>query len=219
MQELYYKAGGVPRYVFRRVEISLHYGSDPKIDVERQMIIYEAFERVQQALLLVEDFSGLLNCFTENAYFIQYSSRLVHRWADSSYIGFHLQWASRYIQDEIEKNLDKQSWKSLLEKIQTMKEYPAARGLMFEMFVIHLFRSCNEQFQMRELLEDPKPTSTPGHKKFSLNKPVTANIRTAAELASKNDNNINLPDTTNFGAADLFLGMLTVYDWMVRTAV
>ncbi|CAB4384342.1 unnamed protein product [Rhizophagus irregularis] len=211
MQELYYKAGGVPRYVFRRVEISLHYGSDPKIDVERQMIIYEAFERVQQALLLVEDFSGLLNCFTENAYFIQYSSHLVHRWADSSYIGFHLQWASRYIQDEIEKNLDKQSWKSLLERIQTMKEYPAARGLMFELYVIHLFRSCNEQFQMRELLEDPKPTSTPGHKKFSLNKPVTANIRTAAELASKNDNNIILPDTTNFGAADLFYTPDTIF--------
>ena len=46
MQTLYYKAGGVPRYVFRRVETLLQYGYDPKVPSEKDIIIYQAFERV-----------------------------------------------------------------------------------------------------------------------------------------------------------------------------
>jgi hypothetical protein len=206
MQALYFKAGGVPRYVFRRVEISLQYGLDPKTPEGKETIIDQAFERVEQALLQVKDFNDLILCFTENAYFIQYSSRLVHRWADPSYNRYHLQWASRYIYDEIEKKLEKQSWSSLLEKIQTMKNYPSARGIMFEMYVIHLFRSSNDQFVMRELLENPETTGIiPQHRKFSMSKsPKVGNIRTAMDLSSKGDEIIILPETTNFGAVDLF---------------
>ncbi|CAI2180472.1 4112_t:CDS:2 [Funneliformis geosporum] len=205
MLALYDKAGGVPRYVFRRVEISLKYNLDPKTPEGKEMIIKKAFERVEFALLQVKNFDDLIACFTENAYFIQYSSRLVHRWPDPSYNDYHLQWASRYIYDEIERRLEKQSWSSLLERIQMMRNYPSARGIMFEMYVIHLFRSSNDQYAMRELRESPKTTDIPQHRKFSMGKsPTVGNIRTAKELSSKSDDIIILPETSNFGAVDLF---------------
>ncbi|GBC06270.1 hypothetical protein RclHR1_06720006 [Rhizophagus clarus] len=103
---LYNKAGGVPRYVFRRAEISLQYFNyDPKTPDEKEIIIKQAFDRVEYALLQVKNFSDLILCFTENAYFIQYSSRLVHQWSNPSYNSYHLQWASRYIYNEIEKRV------------------------------------------------------------------------------------------------------------------
>ncbi|CAG8737495.1 432_t:CDS:2, partial [Funneliformis caledonium] len=202
MLALYDKAGGVPRYVFRRVESSLKYDLDPKTPEGKEMIIKKAFERVEFALLQVKNFDDLIACFTENAYFVQYSSRLVHRWPDPSYNNYHLQWASRYIYDEIERRLEKQSWSFLLERIQMMRNYPNARGIMFEMYVIHLFRSSNDVYAMRKLQEDPKTTHI---EEFSMGKsPTVSNIRTAKELSSKSDKTIILPETSNFGAVDLF---------------
>lgn len=85
------------------------------------------------------------------------------------------------------------------------ESYPGARGIMFEMYVIHLFRSSNDQFVMRELLESPKTTVIPQLKKFSMGKsPTVGNIRTAKELSSQSDEIIILPETSNFGAVDLF---------------
>ena len=86
-----------------------------------------------------------------------------------------------------------------------MTNYPSAKGIMFEMYVIHLFRSSNDQYAMRELLESPKTTDIPQHRKFSMGKsPTVGNIRTAKELSSKSDEIIILPETSNFGAVDLF---------------
>ncbi|CAG8569550.1 10681_t:CDS:2 [Paraglomus brasilianum] len=105
MQALYFKVGGVPGCIFWRVEISLQY-FDPKTPEGKEKIIDKTFEHVKRAILQVNNFNDLMLCFTENAHFIQYSSCLVHRWADSSYDNYHLKWASRYINDEIEKKLE-----------------------------------------------------------------------------------------------------------------
>ncbi|CAI2187451.1 8276_t:CDS:2, partial [Funneliformis geosporum] len=167
---LYDKAGSVPRYVFRKVEISLKYGLNPKTPEGKEMIIKKAFER-----------------------------------PDPSYNNYHLQWASRYIYDEIERRLEKQSWSSLLERIQMMRNYSSARGIMFEMYVIHIFRSSNDQYAMRELPKSLKTKDILQHRKFSMGKsPTISNIRIAKELSSKSDEIIILPETSNFSATDLF---------------
>ncbi|RIA94570.1 hypothetical protein C1645_551502 [Glomus cerebriforme] len=198
MLALYAKAGGVPRYVFRRAERSMVYHKDSEI------IIEEAFEHVLFSLKQVKNFDDLILCFIEDAYFIQYSSRLIHQWPDPYYNHYRLQWASRYIYDKIEEKLEKQAWSSLLEQIQKMKEYPSARGIMFEMYVIHLFRFDDDTFHMRQLFERPNNSKNkPKFRKVSMGKPQTTFIRIAEELSTKGDGMIILPETPNFGAADL----------------
>src|SRR2546421_13089639 len=52
MLTLYKRAGGVPRYVFRRADISLQYNLDPKI--KKDEIVKKSLERVESALLQVK---------------------------------------------------------------------------------------------------------------------------------------------------------------------
>ena len=82
-----------------------------------------------------------------------------------------------------------------------MKNFPSARGIMFEMYVIQLFQSGDNKFIMRQLLDG---TSTPATRKFTIKDPTTEYIRTATDLSGKGDGIIILPTSTNFGAADLF---------------
>ncbi|CAG8637334.1 7411_t:CDS:2, partial [Ambispora gerdemannii] len=125
---LYDKVGGVPRYVLRRADDALQCCKDPRMPDEKD-IIKRALGRVATALQQVKNFDDLILCVTEDAYYIQYSSRLVHRWPDPFYDSYYLQWASRYIYDNIQERLEKQSSNDLLERIQRMKNFPSARGI------------------------------------------------------------------------------------------
>ncbi|CAG8697716.1 3313_t:CDS:1, partial [Ambispora gerdemannii] len=128
MLNLYDKVGGVPRYVLRRADDALQYCKDPKMPDEKD-IIKRALGRVASALQRVKNFDDLILCVTEDAYYIQYSSYLVHRWPNPSYDSYYLKWASRYIYDNIQERLEKQSSNDLLERIQRMKNFPSARGI------------------------------------------------------------------------------------------
>ncbi|CAB4385786.1 unnamed protein product [Rhizophagus irregularis] len=204
MLALYEKAGGVPKYIFPRVDKLLQY-LDPEApkDVKKSKVVEHSLSRIERALLKTKEFDKLVSCISEKAYFIKFSSHLVHKWPnDYSYENYHLRWASHYVYKEIEGKLDNQSWKDLLEKMRTLKKYPSARGIMFEMYVIHLFKSSSNSFNMRELLEDQ---GSPQQKKFSIKKlSRIGNIRTADEISRyKNDGILIIPDISNFGAADL----------------
>ena len=87
-------------------------------------------------------------------------------------------------------------------KMHVMKNYPSARGIMFEMYVIHLFQSGNDRFDMRQLL---KGQDHPSKTTFSIDKSRQIGyIRTAREISQyERDYTLIIPNVSNFGAADL----------------
>ena len=148
--ELYSKAGGVPRYILERVGEAMKY-YDLKTLEGRDEILRVSFEHIADAISETENFADLLKCFTGKSENIHISNCLIHRWPNLTYDNYYLGWASNFIFDKIQKRLEIHAWNDLLGKIQDHKKYPSARGIMFELHVIHLFMSGNHHFETRKL--------------------------------------------------------------------
>ncbi|CAG8608911.1 7853_t:CDS:2 [Paraglomus occultum] len=156
MLTLYDKAGGVPRYVLQRPTflISQYNPNDPE---NLAKIIATTLQRIYGAIQEVGDFERLVRCLSEDAKFIKFSNRLIHRWpTDLSYDGYHRAWASDYIYQSVEKKLNDEIWNKLYRQIQDQSNPFIARGIMFESYVRHIL----PMWIMKELMKLFTHTST-----------------------------------------------------------
>ncbi|KAF0543581.1 rxlr effector candidate protein [Gigaspora margarita] len=79
---------------------------------------------------------------------IHISNCLIHRWSNHTFDNYNLGWASNYIFEEVTKKLEVRAF---LEQIRNYKAYPSARGIMLELYVIHLFITGDCHFETRKL--------------------------------------------------------------------
>ncbi|CAG8540053.1 983_t:CDS:2, partial [Ambispora leptoticha] len=159
MLELSDEAGGVPRYVLD-MPASIIRQENPNVKDQqtilsnRNEIKKMSLERVEQALSEISDFRKLIQCFSENSQYVEFSSRLVHRWPDTFYREQSLSWASGRIFDKIQKKLEDSRWNNLFLKIQDPDDPSSSRGIMFESHVLHLFKLGGQTFESRRLKEN-----------------------------------------------------------------
>ncbi|RGB25226.1 hypothetical protein C1646_747443 [Rhizophagus diaphanus] len=190
---LFHKAGGVPRYVLQNVEKR----PDAK---EMEIVEKEACKRIELAISETDDFDKIIKCFTENeGTYVEISNRIVHRIPDETHCDYHYEWASAYVFDRIQERLEEKAWVDCLHKIRIMRNpYEAsARGFLFECYVIHLFRTGNQKFEVRKLR---------GEEKDQFRKPNAGFVRNLSDLLKYSGENIVIvPDKQNFGAVDLFV--------------
>jgi len=96
--------------------------------------------RIENSILSIANFNEFLLCFTNKATYVKISSCIIHRWPDSSYNYHSLHWASSYIYDKIMNKLEQNRWNKLLQKIQSLFDPSNARGILFETYVLSLFK-------------------------------------------------------------------------------
>ena len=159
MLDLSDEAGGVPRYVLQ-IPASIIRQENPNFDdqpviLNNQGVIKKrSLERVEEALSEISDFRKLIQCFSENAQYVEFSSHLIHQWPDTFYREQSLSWASGRIFDKIQKKLEDSRWSNLFLKIQDPDDPSSSRGIMFESHVLHLFKLGGQKFESRRLGEN-----------------------------------------------------------------
>nr|CAG8607904.1 10953_t:CDS:2 [Entrophospora candida] len=207
---LFYRAGGVPRYVLQHVEASIReiteddFGKDGRPNAtEREEVESIAFGRIEMAISETDDFDKIIKCFNEDEkQHAEVSNRIIHRWPDETHCNYHFKWASPYVFDKIQEKLEKKAWDDCLDKIRAMRvSYLAsAKGFLFECYVIHLFRTGGREFEIRKLEGECKG-------QFSIHsKPKVGHAKNASDFSKYNeDTTVVVPDKQNFGAVDLFI--------------
>ncbi|CAG8611666.1 10636_t:CDS:2 [Ambispora gerdemannii] len=206
MLDLSDEAGGVPRYVLR-IPASIIRLKNPNLEDQDMinMIKQISLKRVKEALLEISDIRKLVQCFSENAQYVEFSSRLIHRWPDTFYQERSLSWASGRIFDKIQKKLEDSRWGNLFLKIQDPDDPSSSRGIMFESHVLHLFKLGGQTFESRRLRENENDPVI--YDELTIpTKPTTMYIRYASQLTRHNQEGIIIkPTIRNFGAIDLIL--------------
>ncbi|KAK5829403.1 hypothetical protein F5H01DRAFT_330146 [Linnemannia elongata] len=145
MEELYDLVGGVPRYVLEKPKDVLSLAPDDYVGAKKR-----AYERVRLALDPIKDPLRMMQCFRQGRDSLEYSSRLLHRWPSDDHQDFHLEWASAHVAEEVSKSLHDAAWKSILKSLVDDTD-GAARGVMFETYVRHIFRKGGCEFQAKDL--------------------------------------------------------------------
>ncbi|RHZ82131.1 hypothetical protein Glove_114g202 [Diversispora epigaea] len=209
MLDLSDEAGGVPRYVLQ-IPASIIRQENPNIKDQpailnnRDVIKKRSLECVNDISEIV-DFRMLIQCFSENAQYVEFSSHLIYRWPDTFYREQSLSWASGHIFDKIQKKLEDSKWNNLFLKIQDPDNPFSFRGIMFESHVLHLFKLGGQKFESRRLGEN-KNDPVIYDKLTIATKPTTKYIRYASQLIGYNEEDIIIkPTIRNFSAVDLIL--------------
>ncbi|RIA89464.1 hypothetical protein C1645_738602 [Glomus cerebriforme] len=181
MINLFHKAGGVPRYVLQHVEISIRnvignsIGQEGRPDTkEMEMVEKEACKRIELAISETDGFDKIIKCFTENeGTHVEISNRIVHRLPDETHCDYHYAWASVYVFDRIQERLEEKAW------VDCMRDpyMASARGFLFECYVIHLFRTGDQKFEVRKLGDE-------GEDQFSIHcKPKIGVVKNLPDLS------------------------------------
>jgi hypothetical protein len=159
MLDLIDVAGGVPRYVLwmpatiicNEYPQVLENNNDPPVLNNRDSIMERSLKRVKDAIKEINSTTMLVQCFSENAQYVEFSSRIFHRWPDTFYREKYLSWASSYIFDKIQERLDTDRWDNLFRKIQAPDDPSSSRGILFESHVLHLFKVGGQKLEARRL--------------------------------------------------------------------
>ncbi|RHZ76166.1 hypothetical protein Glove_202g84 [Diversispora epigaea] len=210
MLDLSDEVGGVPRKVLQ-IPASVIRQKNPNIKNQpvifnnRDAIKKRSLEHVEEALSKIDDFEKLIQCFSENAQYVELSSHLIYRWPDTFYQEQSFSWASGRIFDKIQKKLDDNKWNNLFLKIRNLDDPSSSRGIMFESYVLHLFKLGNQTFESRRLRENENDPII--YNKLTIaTKPTTKYIRYANQLTEYNEEDIIIkPTIRNFSAIDLIL--------------
>src|SRR5581483_8477321 len=145
-----------------------------------EMVEKEACKRIELDISEIDDFDKIIKCFTENeGTRVELSNRIVHRLPDETHCDYHYAWASAYVFDRIQERLEEKAWIDCLHKIRTMRDpyMASARGFLFECYVIHLFRSGDQKFEVRKLGGE-------GEDQFSIHrKPKTRVVKNLLDLS------------------------------------
>ncbi|PKK58328.1 hypothetical protein RhiirC2_763480 [Rhizophagus irregularis] len=197
MLKLHDKVGGVPRYVLEMPRTLI------KQNASEEVIMQRSLSRIDNSILNIANFNQLLECFTNRANYVKISSCIIHRWPDPSYDydNHSLHWASNYIYEEIIVKLEQYRWDKLLQRIRNPFDPSNARGILFETYVLNLFKQ-NNNFEIKCLQEtknEERDLQILGFEKYTY-------IRTAEDLSKYNEDNIAIrPTVKNFGAVDLIM--------------
>ncbi|CAG8685462.1 15307_t:CDS:2, partial [Funneliformis mosseae] len=208
MYDLIDETGGIPRYVLalpasiiqklKKSENSQSLKNRDYIEIKKMSL-----KHVEDSLSEVSDISRLVQCFSQNARYVEYSSRLIHRWPDTFYREHRLSWASNRIFDRIVAKLEDERWKNLFLKIQDPNDLSSSRGIMFESHVLHLFKVGGMKFEAKSLQKN-KGDQIFYDELNLINNPKIKYIRQVIHLQNCDEDSIIKPTIKNFGAADLF---------------
>ena len=192
VMNLYSKIGGIPRYVLEVAQENIE---------EAAYIEEAAFRRIQQALNFIQDVPNLLQCIAQGKDSLHYSSRLLHQWPDPNDPKvFIVRWASSYIEEKVLEALKEESWAYLLRDL--IYSNKVNRVMLFELYVLHIFRKGGYTFEIKELF---------GEKKIGElqvpDKPTTKHFRKTKDLnIGITGKDLLIPEIPNFPCIDLILG-------------
>ncbi|KAI7829509.1 hypothetical protein BC939DRAFT_9926 [Gamsiella multidivaricata] len=113
MKRLYFKIGGVPRYVLHSPANTLGRDRNDFAGAESK-----ALYRVQLALNNAKGPLTLLQYLAQKGESLEFSSHLLHRWPTNDHADYHLRWATNYIKMELVEGLGDESWIVLLKAMQ-----------------------------------------------------------------------------------------------------
>lgn len=190
MEQLYDLIGGVPRYVLEKPKDVLSLDPDDLAGAKDS-----AYERVRQAIDSVKDPLKLMQCFRQGKDSLEFSSRLLHRWPSDDHKNFRLEWASAHVAEEVSKSLQDAAWKSILKSLVTDGN-GAAKGVMFETYVQHIFRKGDCQFQIKNL-EDGTVQD------FDI--PANPRVGWFKEIPALSAGSLQIPKQCNYACVDLLL--------------
>ncbi|KAI8351411.1 hypothetical protein B0O80DRAFT_118020 [Mortierella sp. GBAus27b] len=227
LEKLYAKIGGIPRYVLQAPSIELgrnmeatetdvgdkaEKGAYRRVEDEADMEAYrraedkaemEAYRRVKGAVESVKEPHELLECFADGRDSPEFSGRILHRWPNAAHDDYYLKWGSEHIKDEIVKRLKSRSWTTLLDHL-AKGGYEISKGLLFELYVHHIFRKGDFTFDIKALGDE----EVCGRLHIPANSPVE-NIRTVADLSALSETRsempLFIPTFSNFPCIDLAL--------------
>ncbi|KAF9895567.1 hypothetical protein BX616_009389, partial [Lobosporangium transversale] len=134
LEELFYKLGGVPRQV---LQCPVDVLSEKQKDINRAKDA--AFSRVNAAINAVRNPADLVALFARGKEASEFSGRLLHRVPTSDHLGFHLVWASRWVESRIIEEMKDDTWRDVLAKLVKRGE-DIDKGPLFEVYAHHLFR-------------------------------------------------------------------------------
>ncbi|CAG8512570.1 11127_t:CDS:2 [Diversispora eburnea] len=159
MFDLNDEVGGVPRYVLKTpATIICQENPNTKNQLaifnNRDVIKKRYLERVEEALKEISNFGKLIQCFSEDGQYVEFSSRLIYRWADTFYREQSLSWTSGRIFDKIQEKLEDSRWSNLFIKIKSPHDPFSSREIMLESYVLHLFKLGGQTFESRRLREN-----------------------------------------------------------------
>ncbi|CAG8707649.1 930_t:CDS:2, partial [Funneliformis caledonium] len=184
MYDLIDEAGGIPRYVLalpasiiqklKKCENSQSLKNRDYIEIKKMSL-----KHVEDSLSEVSDISRLVQCFSQNARYVEYSSQLIHR---------------------IVAKLEDERWKNLFLKIQDPNDLSSSRGIMFESHVLHLFKVGGMKFEAKSLQKN-KGDQIFYDELNLINNPKIKYIRQAIHLQNCDEDSIIKPTIKNFGAA------------------
>ncbi|KAF9368438.1 hypothetical protein BGX21_006583 [Mortierella sp. AD011] len=112
MEVLYFRMGGVPRYVLQTPADILSNDENAVEAAEKA-----ACSRVNEAIETVEDAAKLLQCFAQGMESKEFSGRILHRWPTADHNSFYLDWASPSVKTQIVEKLKDQAWKKVLTQL------------------------------------------------------------------------------------------------------
>ncbi|KAF9110773.1 hypothetical protein BGX30_007868, partial [Mortierella sp. GBA39] len=154
-----------------------------------------AYEIVRLAIKSVKEPLKMMQCFREGKDSLEFSSRLLHRWPSDDYKNFHLEWASAHVAEEVSKSLHDAAWKLILESLVADTD-GAARGVMFETYVRHIFRKGGCAFQARNLRDGTIAT-------FDI--AANPTVEWFKEVPAVSAGVLHIPKQRNYACVDLLL--------------
>jgi hypothetical protein len=109
-----------------------------------------ACERLEQALERVKDPVMLMQYFSQGKDTLEFSSRLIHRWPVNDHGTFRLDWASEYIVEKVATLLTEDACAQMLKRL-IADPSGSSSGIMFEAYVLHVFREGGHTFEIKNL--------------------------------------------------------------------
>ncbi|KAG0237211.1 hypothetical protein BGW42_001478 [Actinomortierella wolfii] len=188
VEDLYAKIGGVPRYVLERPMKELTLVSH---DIEAAKVM--ACDRLVQALNQVNNLMMLMQLFAQGKDTLDFSSRLIHRWPTSGHRNFRLEWASTYVAENIAGLLSQEARYQMLQRL-VMNPNDSARGIMFEAYVLRIFREGGYTFEIKDLSDGTIS---------SLSLPANPETKHFNTIPSVQEGTLCIPKISNYACVDM----------------
>jgi hypothetical protein len=110
-----------------------------------------AREHLGQALDNVKDKVKLMQYFAQGRDTLEFSGRLIHRWpSDEEHSEFRLEWASAYVARKVSEKMTENAYVEVLKQLVADPE-GSASGIMFEAYVLRIFREGGHIFELKDL--------------------------------------------------------------------
>ncbi|KAG0060478.1 hypothetical protein BGZ92_006698, partial [Podila epicladia] len=110
-----------------------------------------ALKRLEQAFNNVKNPIDMMQYFSQGKDTLEFSSRLIHRWpSDDKHSKFRLEWASAYVAEKVCDLLTEDAYREILKDL-VKDPGGSASGVMFEVYVLRIFREGGHTFELKDL--------------------------------------------------------------------